>query len=650
MSRSSSSKSGPPTSRDEESQKKRMAAGSPLTKYFMLVLFGFSSLSIFANNKFANTVHLREDSNVVGSVLKNFHVSNTHKKEVEKQMEKIKMIEEMGGTSTDMPEDGDSNNNHEQNPDDDDDDEFPYDEENDTPKGDTADDDEGNKSHQQQKHTIANLKCDAYGGPSDEDVAEMVYWEDIPKDATHISPFHMEYRQNKKDGDVQQITQFLTFEPDNGGWNNIRMAMETVLALAFSMGRTLVLPPHQGMYLIDKGGDSQKNKFSFDHFFHMESISNEHIGLNIITTKDFLEQCVSGKIVDTDNKPIYPPGMRTDWDGAPRNELRELKEWIRKYSGQSLSHWDPDRCIAAFPASNSEQDAKDLESLPSEINKLPGKFPNYDKYIGKPNDVDAPAIERLKEMNADREELCTYTPELQQTQWLHFPVSETSRLLVHFYAFLFFQDWKHDLWMKRFVRDHVRYIDEIQCAAARVVTALRKRVSDRTKGASKDFDTIHIRRGDFQFKETRVDAKEILEQLKKVLDDTTTLYIATDERDKSFFKDIVNHYPDVVFLDDMLSEVEGVNTNYYGMIDQLVASRGKTFFGCWFSTFTGYINRLRGYHTDDHELPGYEKGIVPSYYYAMSEHFDRMQEFWPIKRQFYAREFPASWRLIDSSL
>ena len=332
------------------------------------------------------------------------------------------------------------------------------------------------------------------------------------------------------------------------------------------MGRTLVLPPHQGMYLIDKQKGAQKNKFSFDHFFHMESISNEHIGLDIITTKEFLERCVQGKIVDVENKPIYPPGMRTDWDGAPHNELKEFKLWLREHSGKNLLHWDPDKCIASFPGSKSVEDAKKLASLPREIKESLGHLPPYKDYIGKPTDVNAPAIERLKEMVADRDHLCEYTPELQKTQWLHFPVGvktengDTSRLLVHFYAFLFFQDWKEDLWMKRFVRDHVRYIDEIQCAAARVVAALRKRVKERTKGASSDFDTIHIRRGDFQFKDTRVEASEILQQLKRVLDNGTTLYIATDERDKSFFKDIVDHYPDVVFLDDMMSELGDINS------------------------------------------------------------------------------------------
>lgn len=91
--------------------------------------------------------------------------------------------------------------------------------------------------------------------------------------------------------------------------------------------------------------------------------------------------------------------------------------------------------------------------------------------------------------------------------------------------------------------------------------------------------------------------------------------------------------------------------NYYGMIDQLVASRGRIFYGCWFSTFTGYINRLRGYHADDDQVPGFRDGIVPdTYYYALDDRFGHMQEFYPVKKSFYAREFPTSWRMIDASL
>jgi hypothetical protein len=99
------------------------------------------------------------------------------------------------------------------------------------------------------------------------------------------------------------------------------------------------------------------------------------------------------------------------------------------------------------------------------------------------------------------------------------------------------------------------------------------------------FDAFHVRRGDFQYQKTRVSAEEILKMAKKKLTEGTTLFIATDERKKEFFDPLKEHYR-VFFLDDFHDQLEGINTNYYGMIDQLVASRSRIFYGCWFSTFT----------------------------------------------------------------
>lgn len=71
------------------------------------------------------------------------------------------------------------------------------------------------------------------------------------------------------------------------------------------------------------------------------------------------------------------------------------------------------------------------------------------------------------------------------------------------------------------------------------------------------------------------------------------LYIATDERDKKFFDPFREHY-EIVFLDDFKHLLPGINTNFYGMLDQLVASKGRVFFGTFFSTLSGYVNRMRG--------------------------------------------------------
>lgn len=250
------------------------------------------------------------------------------------------------------------------------------------------------------------------------------------------------------------------------------MLVETTLAMAAAMGRTLVLPPHQAMYLLGKQDKGQRNNFSFDHFFHMESISREHVGLDIISMTEFLELCVAGQVLDDKTgKPLYPPNNRTNWDGTGGRERKTLDNWVRSKS--HVLTWDCNKCVAAFPATTGEEDLKALQVLPEQI-KSSGGFPPWEEYVGKPNPVDATPFDRLKEMNADRQEVCIYTPELQQSAWVHFPVGavsqgqgervEESRLLVHFYAFLFFQDWRQDLWMKRFVRDHVRYIDEIQAS------------------------------------------------------------------------------------------------------------------------------------------------------------------------------------------
>jgi GDP-fucose protein O-fucosyltransferase len=374
------------------------------------------------------------------------------------------------------------------------------------------------------------------------------------------------------------------------------MAMETVLGIAVATGRTLVMPPAEVFYLLDKDGASktgyvsQKRDFTFADFFNTEAIRQEHPNLEIISMTEFLEKhVVTGKVRGPNGERLVPPNNWTNWDGKPGFQRKILNVWLGSLG--HMTNMDPDQCILAFPQSTHHSDVQAILEASHQMNK---DNPHFLNYVDKPVPINGTILERLSEMRADRSKICMYNESLQQAQLMHLPTDANGgdRLLIHFYAFLFFQNWKEDLWLKRFIRDHMRYTDEIQCAAARVVEAVRERAKSRGSpdGA---FDSIHVRRGDFQFKITRAEPEEILEQLKKNVPERATLFIATDERNKTFFKPIRQVY-DVVYLDDFDHVLKGVNTNYYGMIDQLVASRGRAFYGCWFSTFSVSSNSSWG--------------------------------------------------------
>jgi hypothetical protein len=397
------------------------------------------------------------------------------------------------------------------------------------------------------QNNLATLSCDVHGGPyTKAETQEMVYWHDIPSDTQYTSP-------RRTSTQPQQEERYMTFEPDGGGWNNIRMAMETVIALALATGRTLVLPAQQRMYLLGKNKGKQRTEFDFDHFFPIYDMAAENKGLKVISMEEFLQRvALKGKLINKVSGQVgYPPqNNRTNWNGQNGKSMEALKDYLRNHT--YTPQWLPGKCMAAFPQNETSETAVHrLHGYLTDVLANPLRNPQLDH---PPSVTNLSPVDRLRENISHRKQLCIYTPEMQNELVLHFMCSHKLgyRMLVHFYAFLYFESWQEDLWMKRFMRDHIRYKDPIQCAAARIVQALRNEFMG-------DFDTFHIRRGDFQFKKTRIEATEIYNNVKDILPEGRPVYIATDERNKKFFDPLKEHYQ-IRFLDDYQHLLEGVNT------------------------------------------------------------------------------------------
>ena len=122
------------------------------------------------------------------------------------------------------------------------------------------------------------------------------------------------------------------------------------------------------------------------------------------------------------------------------------------------------------------------------------------------------------------------------------------------------------------------------------------------------------------------------------------LYIATDEKkkDTDLFELFRNAGHKLYFLNDFndLVGLDSLDPNWLGMIDVGVASRGRAFAGTFRSTFTGYINRLRGYYGNS----------MKQSYFGQLEQKKMMHEWHNVNVDTFAKEWPDAWIGIDADV
>lgn len=348
---------------------------------------------------------------------------------------------------------------------------------------------------------------------------------------------------------------------------------------------------------------------------------------------DFLQQ----EVIDSGHFGLYPPGNRTDWsEFAPRLEIfenenadsRQLNRFLRTIGWSPK--WLPGQKLLFIPEDPDGGDAK-----PNNMARQP-----------EPNPPFRPWKDRLREVIQGRD-VVIYDDE---PDLIHIMADDDAwvRMMHHYYYTIFIQSPTMDLWIKRFVRDTLRYKDEIFCVAGQIVKLLR--LSSERQGSDGRFYTFHIRRGDFAHIGLVNDAKEIVDATKGIVPKDATVYIATDEDDRSWFSSFHERYKEVYYLDNFQSHLKAIDSSFYGFIDQIVAARGDAFFGAYKSTFSAQIITMMGHYSQTNKSPGYEDGEINAYFYAPSEVKYAYREGY---RAFRGDEdpidmaYPLAWRGID---
>jgi hypothetical protein len=117
------------------------------------------------------------------------------------------------------------------------------------------------------------------------------YWKDIATLKAYTASTTSKRFPAQKD-------KYVAFDPDHGGFNNVRLGFEVVVLAALLTGRTLVLPPACGWYLIDFG--PMGRKLSADGITHTYEDPGTMSKIEDFWDFDALDAMLPGGCITTD--------------------------------------------------------------------------------------------------------------------------------------------------------------------------------------------------------------------------------------------------------------------------------------------------------------------------------------------------------------
>jgi hypothetical protein len=205
----------------------------------------------------------------------------------------------------------------------------------------------------------------------------------------------------------------------------------------------------------------KKQFFSLNDFFPLDDLAKRRIGgFDFITMEQYLRvEGLGGNLINqTSSLTMFPPDNRTDWRNCNATDVLPLYDFLR--SSAFDPGWRYDDCILGFSKAGLPPNVTHLQGMLDEIlqhsnvSYTAAGIPTPINTSAMPTPVNASVLERLKDFTMGQPKFCGYDQDLQQKLTLHLKCCEwQDRMIRYFYSFLFFEDWKEDLWMKRTIRN-----------------------------------------------------------------------------------------------------------------------------------------------------------------------------------------------------
>jgi hypothetical protein len=286
------------------------------------------------------------------------------------------------------------------------------------------------------------------GGSLDEVLRVMRYWKPIGEPLSTRGPVSL------LPGD--KGTRYLTFEPDFGGFNNIRLQFEIIAILAHLTGRVLVLPKPQAFYLLHMSG-----RRGMSDYFEVEDLAK---AMPVITTEQFLEAVkadVVAKLTPEAQSQLAAACPLNDWN-CPNAGMRAAAEQLPGLV--QIPKWnalDGTLVVGGLAAASARKEAPRWPP--------PGQQGRH---------------------------TYEYTAELAASKVLHFQMQHPEwRMFGHEEQFFYFANAAAHTYYHRFMREHVHLRDDIARIAAGLVVRL---LAAHCPGGDGGFNAVHVRRGDLQ--------------------------------------------------------------------------------------------------------------------------------------------------------